>query len=126
MLFRKFPIPSPDSAPLPTFLALYWGISISCAKLKSKWIKDLHIKPDMLNLIEEKVGESLKHTGTEENFMNRTPVPHAIRLAIDRWDQMKQKSFCKAMTTYRLGKDIYQLCMRSKATTQNVQRTQEI
>jgi hypothetical protein len=25
-----------------------------------------------------------------------------------------------------LGKDIYQLCMRSKATTQNVQRTQEI
>jgi hypothetical protein len=26
-----------------------------CTKLKSKWIKDLHIKPDTLNLIEEKV-----------------------------------------------------------------------
>jgi hypothetical protein len=26
-----------------------------CAKLKYKWIKDLHIKPDTLNLIEEKV-----------------------------------------------------------------------
>jgi hypothetical protein len=30
-----------------------------CAKLKSKWIKDLNIKPDTLNLIEEKVGKSL-------------------------------------------------------------------
>ena len=27
-----------------------------CTKLKSKWIKDLNIKPDTLNLIEEKVG----------------------------------------------------------------------
>jgi hypothetical protein len=31
-----------------------------CTKLKSKWIKDLHIKPDTLNLIEEKVGKNLK------------------------------------------------------------------
>ena len=29
-----------------------------CTKLKSKWIKDLHIKPDTLTLIEEKVGKS--------------------------------------------------------------------
>ena len=78
MLFRKFPIPSPDSAPLPTFLALYWGISISCAKLKSKWIKDLHIKPDMLNLIEEKVGNSLEHTSTRGNFVNRTSMAYAL------------------------------------------------
>ena len=31
----------------------------SCTKLKSKWIKDLNIKPDTLNLIEEKVVKSL-------------------------------------------------------------------
>jgi hypothetical protein len=28
-----------------------------CTKFKSKWIKDIHIKPDTLDLIEEKVGE---------------------------------------------------------------------
>jgi hypothetical protein len=28
----------------------------SCTKLKYKWIKDLHIKPDTQKLIEEKVG----------------------------------------------------------------------
>jgi hypothetical protein len=30
-----------------------------CTKLKSKWIKELHIKPETLKLIEEKVGKSL-------------------------------------------------------------------
>ena len=40
-----------------------------CAKLKSKWIKDLHIKPDTLKLIEEKVGKSTEHMGTGEKFL---------------------------------------------------------
>jgi hypothetical protein len=35
-----------------------------CTKLKSKWIKDLNIKPDTLNVIEEKVGKSLELIGT--------------------------------------------------------------
>jgi hypothetical protein len=32
-------------------------------KLKSKWIKDLNIKADALNLIEEKMGQSLELIG---------------------------------------------------------------
>jgi hypothetical protein len=43
-----------------------------CIKLKSKWIRDLNIKPDTLNLIEEKVGKSLKLTGG--SILNRTPM----------------------------------------------------
>ena len=34
-----------------------------CTKLKSKWIKDLNIKLDTLNLIEDKVGNSLEIIG---------------------------------------------------------------
>jgi len=49
-----------------------------CTKLKSKRIKDLYIKPDTLKLIEEKVGKSLKHMGTGENFLNRTPMAYAL------------------------------------------------
>jgi hypothetical protein len=41
-----------------------------CTKLKSKWIKDLNIKPDTLNPIEEKVGKSLELNGTGGNFLN--------------------------------------------------------
>jgi hypothetical protein len=37
-----------------------------CIKLKSKWIKGLYIKPDMLNIIEKKVGESIDHISTGE------------------------------------------------------------
>jgi hypothetical protein len=42
-----------------------------CTNFKSKWIKDLHIKADTLNIIEKKVGKSLKHMGTRENFLKR-------------------------------------------------------
>jgi hypothetical protein len=51
----------------------------ACTKLKSKWIKDLHIKPETLNLIEEKVGESIEDMGTGEKFLNRTAMACAVR-----------------------------------------------
>jgi hypothetical protein len=41
--------------------------AIKITKLKSKWIKDLHIKLDTVNLIEKTVGNILKHIGTKEN-----------------------------------------------------------
>ena len=43
-------------------------------KAKSMWIKDLHIKPDMLNLIKEKVEKNLEHFGMGEFFLIRTPM----------------------------------------------------
>jgi hypothetical protein len=45
---------------------------LSCTKVKSKWIKELHIKPETLKLIEEKVGKSLEDMATGGNFLNRT------------------------------------------------------
>jgi hypothetical protein len=54
-----------------------------CTKLKTKWIKDLHIKPDILRLIEKKMGKSLKYMGTGDNFLNRTPIIYALRSKID-------------------------------------------
>jgi hypothetical protein len=70
-----------------------------CTKLKSKWIKDLHIKPDTLKLIEKKVGKSLKHMDTGENFPNRTPMSCALRSRIDKCYLIKLQSFCKAKDT---------------------------
>ena len=40
----------------------------SRTKLKSKWIKDLNIKYDTLNLIEEKVGDNLERIDPEDDF----------------------------------------------------------
>jgi hypothetical protein len=82
----------------------------------SKWIKDLHIKPDTLKLIEKKAGKSIEHIGTGENCLNRTPIAYALRSRIDKCDFIKLQSFCKAKdifnrtkpATNRLGKDLYQ------------------
>jgi hypothetical protein len=65
----------------------------------SKWIKELHIKPETLKLIEEKVGKSLEDMGTGKNFLNRTAMACALRSRIDKWDLMKLQSFCKAKDT---------------------------
>ena len=43
----------------------------TCTKLKSKGIKDLNINPVILNLIEEKVENSLEIIDTRDNFLNR-------------------------------------------------------
>ena len=66
-----------------------------CTKLKSKWTKDLHMKPDTLNPIDEKLGK----------------MAYALRSGIDKWDLIKFQSFCKAndkMAIKRLRKDLYQ------------------
>jgi hypothetical protein len=70
-----------------------------CIKVKSKWIKELHIKPDTLKLIEEKVGQSLEDMGTGEKFLNRTAMAYAVRLRISKWELIKLQSFCKAKDT---------------------------
>jgi hypothetical protein len=64
-------------------------------KLKSKWIKELHIKPETLKHIEEKGGKSLEYMG-RGYFLNRTPMACAVRSRIDKWDLIKSQSFCKA------------------------------
>ena len=48
-------------------------------KLKSKWIKNLKVKPDTLNLVKEKVGDSLEYIGTGDNFLDRTAIMQALR-----------------------------------------------
>jgi hypothetical protein len=70
-----------------------------CTKVKSKWIKELHIKPETLQLIEERVGKSLEDMGTGENFLNRAAMACAVRSRINKWDLIKLQSFCKSKDT---------------------------
>jgi hypothetical protein len=71
----------------------------ACTKLKSKWIKELHIKPETLKLIEEKVEKSLEDMGTGEKFLNRTAMSCAVRSRINKWNLIKLQSFCEAKDT---------------------------
>jgi hypothetical protein len=44
---------------------------------------DLNIKPDPVNLIEEKLGKILELIGTRGNFLNRTTMAQALVSTID-------------------------------------------
>ena len=69
-------------------------------KIKSKWVKDLYTKQDILNLIEEKVGKSLELIGSGGNFLNRIAMAQVLRSTIDKWNVMKLKSFCIVKDTF--------------------------
>jgi hypothetical protein len=45
-----------------------------CKMLKTKGIKDLHIKPDTLNLIEEKVGRKSQTHGHRGKFPEQNTI----------------------------------------------------
>jgi hypothetical protein len=71
------------------------SVFITCTKLKSKWIKNHHIKPYTLNFIQDKMGESPEHIGTGEIFLNRTPIVQALRSIINKWNFVKGKRHCQ-------------------------------
>ena len=70
-----------------------------CTKLKSKWIKDLNIKPATLNFIEEEVGSTLERIGTGNHFLNITPAAQTLRETINKWNLLKPKNFYKTKDT---------------------------
>jgi hypothetical protein len=65
-----------------------------CTSIKSKWIKDLNIRPDTLKLIQEKARNTLEVIGIGKDFLNRTPAAQKLRKRVDKWDFIKLKSFC--------------------------------
>jgi hypothetical protein len=62
-----------------------------CTKLKSKWIKDLNVQPDTLNIIEQKVGNSLELVSTGDKFLNTTPMAQALMSRINKWNLKTEK-----------------------------------
>lgn len=64
-------------------------------KLNSKCIKDLNINQSIVNLIDEKIGDSPELIGTGEDVMDRTPFSQALRSTINKCVVIKPQSFWK-------------------------------
>jgi hypothetical protein len=45
-------------------------------------------------MIQERVENNLELIGIGKNFLNGTPASQQLRDRIDKWDFIKQKSFC--------------------------------
>jgi hypothetical protein len=71
------------------------GPSLSpCTIINSKWIKDLHIRPKTLKLVQERAENTLEAIVIGKDFLSRTPEAQELRERMDKWDYMKLKNFC--------------------------------
>ena len=68
-------------------------------KLNSKWIKDLNVRPDAIKLLEEDIGKILSDINHSKIFLDPPPRVMKIKTKINKWDQIKLKSFCTAKET---------------------------
>jgi hypothetical protein len=73
-----------------------------CTSINSKWIKDLNIKPETLNLVQERAGNILEHVVMKNNFLNRTQMAQQLRERIDKWDEMELKCSAQQKKLKRL------------------------
>jgi hypothetical protein len=50
------------------------GYKTPCISINSKWIKDLNIRPDILQSIQERAGSTLNAIGISKDFISRTQM----------------------------------------------------
>jgi hypothetical protein len=66
----------------------------ACISINSKWIKDLNIRPETLQLVYKRAENTLETIGIGKDFLSRTLSAQQLRERMDKWDYMKLKSFC--------------------------------
>jgi hypothetical protein len=62
--------------------------------INSKWIKDPNIRPETLQLVQERAGNTPEAICIGNDFLSRTQVAQQLKERIDKWDYMKLKIFC--------------------------------
>ena len=69
------------------------------AKISSKWIKDLNIRPETIKLLEENIGKTLSDINHSKILYDPPPRVMEIKAKINKWDLIKLKSFCTMKET---------------------------
>ena len=78
---------------LEQFLAPY-------TKINSKWIKDLDVRPETINLLED-IGRTLDNINQSKILYDPPPRIMEIKTKVNMWDLIKLKSFCTAKETIK-------------------------
>jgi len=72
---------------LDHFLRLY-------KKINSKWIKDLNVRTETIELLRKNIASKLLDTGLGNVFMVMSPQARETKAKIKYWEYIKIKSFC--------------------------------
>ena len=68
-------------------------------KINSKWIKDLHIRPETIKLLKEIIGRTLDGINQSKILYDPPSRETEIKTKVNKWDLIKLKSFCTAKDT---------------------------
>ena len=62
-------------------------------EINSEWIKDLNVRPETINLLEENIGKTLYDINHSKVIHDPPPRVTEIKAKINKWDLVKLKSF---------------------------------
>ena len=68
-------------------------------KINSKWIKDLHVRLETIELLEENTGRTPDDINQSKILYDQPPRVMELKTKVNKWDLIKLKSFCPAKET---------------------------
>ena len=68
-------------------------------KINSKWIKDLNVRPNSIQLLEENIGRTLDDVNESKILYDPFPRVMEIKTKVNKWDLIKLKLFCTKKET---------------------------
>ena len=70
-------------------------------KINSKWVKDLHIRPETIKLLQQSTGKKFYDINHSKILYDPPPRVMEIKTKINKWDLIKLKSPCTTKETIR-------------------------
>ena len=68
-------------------------------KINPKWIKDIHVRPETIKLLEENIGRTLYDINQSKILYEPPPRVMEIKTKVNKWDLIKLQSFCTPKET---------------------------